>query len=603
MFNRSHMCGQLRAEHIGQTVSLNGWVNADRHHGSALHFVDLRDRDGVTQLVFDAEEVDRALVDRGGKLRSEDCISISGTVRERASKNPQMPTGDIEVVVRELVVLSETANPPFLPGDEKAELPNEGVRMEHRYIDLRRPFMQRMLRTRHRATKVTRDFFDAHGFLEVETPVLCKSTPEGARDFLVPSRNQAGAWYALPQSPQLFKQLLMVSGCDRYLQIVKCFRDEDPRADRQPEFTQIDLEMSFVRRDDVLQMMESFARTLWHELIGYEAPPFPRLTYRDALDRYGIDRPDTRFGLELVDVSDLAGLCEFGVFQTALGKRRGVVKVIRVPGGAEKLTRKITDGYSEFVKQFGAGGVPVTKVVSKDGAAALDTGIARFLEPVAAEVISRLGAEPGDLLVFGADAYGVCTKALGELRLKIARDMDMIPEGQWNFLWVVDFPMFEHDAEAGRFHALHHPFTAPRDEDLEAFLAIDPADIDGVEGILSGGYDMVVNGSEIGGGSIRIHRPDVQQKVFDLLGLSREEAKEKFSFLLEALRFGPPPHGGIAFGLDRIIMHLMGTNNIRDVMAFPKTMTGFDPMTKAPGPVDDAQLTELHVRSLAQSPE
>lgn len=597
MFNRSHMCGQLRAEHIGKTVSLNGWVNADRHHGSALHFVDLRDRDGVTQLVFDAEEVDRELVDRGSKLRSEDCISISGTVRERASKNPNMPTGDIEVVVRELVVLSETANPPFLPGDEKAELPNEGVRMEHRYIDLRRPFMQKMLRTRHRVTKVTRDFFDDNGFLEVETPVLCKSTPEGARDFLVPSRNQPGSWYALPQSPQLFKQLLMVSGCDRYLQIVKCFRDEDPRADRQPEFTQIDLEMSFVRREHVLDMMESFARTLWRELLGYEAAPFPRITYRDALDRFGIDRPDTRFGLELVDVSDLAGLCEFGVFQTALGKPKGVVKVIRVPGGAERLTRKITDGYSEFVKQFGAGGVPVTKVVSKDGSPALDTGIARFLEPVAAEVISRLGAEPGDLLVFGADAYGVCTKALGELRLKLARDMDMIPEGQWNFLWVIDFPMFEHDADAGRFHALHHPFTAPRDEDVEAFLSVDPTDIDAVEGILSGGYDMVLNGSEIGGGSIRIHRPDIQQKVFDLLGLSREEASEKFSFLLEALRFGPPPHGGIAFGLDRIVMHLMGTNNIRDVMAFPKTMTGFDPMTKAPGPVDDAQLAELHVRS------
>ena len=599
MFSRSHTCGQLRAEHIGQSVSLNGWVNADRHHGSALHFVDLRDRDGVTQLVFDAEEVAADLIERGSKLRSEDCISVRGVVRERASVNPKMPTGEVEVVVHELVVLSETDNPPFLPGDEKAELPNESVRMEHRYIDLRRPFMQRMLATRHRVAKLTRDFFDEHGFVEVETPVLCKSTPEGARDFLVPSRNQPGSWYALPQSPQLFKQLLMMSGCDRYLQIVKCFRDEDPRADRQPEFTQIDLELSFVTRDEVLDLMETFARTLWHTITGYEAPAFARMTYREAMDRYGIDRPDTRFGLELVDVSELAGLCDFGVFQTALGKRRGVVKAIRVPGGASKFSRKVTDGYSEFVKQFGAGGVPVTKVAEKDGTAVLDTGIARFLEPVADQLIATLGAEPGDSILFGADTYSVCTKALGELRLKIAKDLDLIPEGTWNFLWVVDFPMFEHDGEANRYHALHHPFTAPREEDLEAFLAVDGTDVDAVEGILSNGYDMVLNGSEIGGGSIRIHRPDVQQKVFELLGMSEKEAKEKFSFLLDALRFGPPPHGGIAFGLDRIVMHLMGTSNIRDVIAFPKTLTGYDPMTQAPGPVDDAQLGELQIASTA----
>ena len=600
MWQRTHNCGALNESNVGDKVTLAGWVNAYRDHGTGLIFLDLRDRYGLTQLVFDTEDASQEILDLADGIRNEDVVNATGTVRIRAGgPNPKLATGQIEVVVEKCQVLSKTAKPPFLPWDDKGELPGEEIRLRHRYMDLRRPKMQKILGTRHRVAKVTRDFFDEQGFLEIETPMLCRSTPEGARDFLVPSRLQPGNWYALPQSPQLFKQILMVAGCDRYMQIVRCFRDEDPRADRQAEFTQIDLEMSFVSRDEVLEIMEEFARRLWKEVAGVETEAFPRMTYREAMDRFGTDRPDTRYGLELVDISDLAAKTDFKVFTGALDKPRGVVKCIRVPGGASTLTRKITDGYTEWVRQYGAGGVPVTKVAE---GGKLEAGIGKFIEPIAAELIERTGAEPGDTLLFGADTYAVCSKALGELRQKVAEDLNMVPEGAWNFLWVVDFPMFEFDAKSGRFYALHHPFTAPTPEFVDALMAIDTADhtqenIDRVESILSAGYDMICNGSEIGGGSIRIHRQDIQSKVFALLGMSDEEAKQKFSFLLDALSYGAPPHGGVAFGLDRIVMHLCGTDNIRDVIAFPKTQTGADLMSSAPNAVDDAQLAELHVAS------
>jgi len=593
---RTHTCGELREEHAGDQVEICGWINAHREFGGGLVFIDLRDRHGVTQLVFEAESAPKELIEAATKLHLEDVVRATGTVRVRGNPNPKIPTGKVEVVAGSLEVLAKTAGPPLIPGDEE-NLPAEETRLRHRYLDLRRPRMQKILATRHLTTHVTRNYFHERGFLEIETPMLTRSTPEGARDFLVPSRHQPGKWYALPQSPQIFKQILMVSGCDRYVQLVRCFRDEDPRADRQAEFTQIDCEMSFVTRDDVLEVMEGMVRRIWGEVLGVDVPPLDVLTWHDAMDRYGIDRPDRRFGLELVDVSDLAKKTDFRVFTDALAKRRGVVKAIRVPGGADRLTRKKTDAYGEFVKQFGAGGLPVTKCIAKDGGVGFDTGVARFLEPVEAEMAKRLGCEPGDAVLFGADAWPVASKALGELRIKLGRDLELIDRDAWNFLWVVDFPMFEYDEEDGRFYAMHHPFTAPRNDQIDAFLAAEPGERDTIEGIVSAGYDMVVNGSEIGGGSIRIHRRDVQAKVFDLLGITREDAGVKFGFLLDALSYGAPPHGGIAFGLDRIVMHLCGTENIREVIAFPKTMTGADLMCEAPGPVDEIQLKELYVQS------
>ncbi|RNC81473.1 MAG: aspartate--tRNA ligase [Phycisphaera sp.] len=593
MLKRTHNCNQLTTEHVGQTVALAGWVNAYRDHGTGLIFVDIRDREGLTQLVFDTEDASQELLEQADKLRNEFVIAAEGTVRVReGGPNPKLATGEIEVVVQRLEVLSASETPPFLPNDEKGDLPREEVRLKHRYIDLRRPAMQQILKTRHRVTKVVRDYFDEQGFLEIETPILCKSTPEGARDFIVPSRNQAGNWYALPQSPQLFKQLLMVSGCDKYLQICRCFRDEDPRADRQAEFTQIDCEMSFVEREDVMQTMEGVVRRVFKEVMGVEVPTLDRMPYHEAMDRYGIDRPDRRYGLELVDLSEACANSEFKVFQGALAKRQGMIKAIRVPGGADKLTRKMTDGYTEFVKQFGAGGVPVVKVNAEGKP---ETGIARFIEAEWPAIAELTGAEPGDTILFGADSRTTCLKAMGELRIKIAKDLDLIDESKWDFLWVVDFPMFEYDEEGGRFYAMHHPFTAPEPSQIDAFLNADPKDVDTIEGIVSAGYDIVCNGSEIGGGSIRIHNQQVQSKVFELLGMSKEEAKDKFSFLLDALQLGAPPHGGIAFGLDRLVMHLTGTDNIRDVIAFPKTQIGADLMTEAPSQVSEDQLKELHV--------
>ncbi|MEO0482367.1 MAG: aspartate--tRNA ligase [Planctomycetota bacterium] len=603
MPRRTHHCNEVRDHHIGQSVTLQGWVNSYRDHGVGLVFIDLRDRNGLTQLVFDREDATAELLAAADRLRNEDVISATGVVRAReGGPNPKLETGTIEIVVSELEVLSKTDTPPFLP-DDQGKLPNEEVRLKARYIDLRRPAMQKILATRHRITKIARDYFDEHGFLEIETPYLCKSTPEGARDFLVPSRHQPGNWYALPQSPQLFKQLLMVAGCDRYLQICRCFRDEDPRADRQAEFSQIDLEMSFVDREQVMEMMEGFARRLWKDVLHTDLPAFDRITYREAMDRYGIDRPDRRFGLEITDLSEVAAKTDFKVFGDALAKPRGVVRAIRVPGGVDKLTRKMTDGYTEFVKQFGAGGVPVAKYTGKGETGGFETGIARFIAPIADELVAQLGLEPGDLVLFGADTYATCVKALGELRLKLGRDLGLIDESQWDFLWVYDFPMFEWDEETKRYYALHHPFTAPNPDQLEAFLASEASDIDAVEGVLSAGYDLVCNGSEVGGGSIRIHQKHVQSKVFELLGLSPEEADAKFSFLLDALRFGAPPHGGIAFGLDRLVMQVCGTDNIRDVIAFPKSQTGADLMSDAPSAADDTQLKELHVKSTWEEPK
>jgi len=581
MATRTHHCSELRAEHIEQTVTLAGWVNNYRDHGGVI-FIDLRDREGLTQIVFHPENKEaHAAADR---LRHEDVVRVTGRVvaREPGMENPKLPTGSIEVEGHELLVLNKAETPPFSPDD--AGKVGEERRLKYRFIDLRRPRMQDILRTRHRVTKVTRDYCDAHGFFEIETPFLCRSTPEGARDFLVPSRLHPGSFYALPQSPQLFKQILMTAGCERYLQIVRCFRDEDPRADRQAEFTQIDLEMSFVDRDEVMALTEGLIRRIWKAVLDVDVPEVQRMTYAEAMRRFGSDRPDLRFDLELVDVSDIAKGTDFKVFTGAL-EAGGLVKAIRVPGGA-KMSRKETDALADWAKQYGAGGLPVTKI---DGGTCA-TGIAKFVEPVVEALIERTGAEDGDLLCFGVDANpAVVHRVLGELRVKLAHDLDLIEPNQWKWLWVVDFPMVEWDAETKRYYALHHPFTAPRAEDLDK-LESDPA------AVLSDAYDLVLNGSELGGGSIRIHDPKTQSRVFNVLGITDEEAEAKFGFLLDALKYGAPPHGGLAFGLDRLVMHLAGTDNIRDVIAFPKTQTGADLLTDAPAPVDEVQLRDLSLR-------
>ena len=581
MAKRTHHCGQLRRDDVGREVVLAGWVNNYRDHGGVI-FIDLRDREGLTQIVFHPEHAEAH--EAADRLRHEDVIEAAGTVveREEGMANPKLATGEIEVQCHSVELLNKSQTPPFLP-DEGHKVAEER-RLNYRYVDLRHPRMQQILRTRHRVTKIMRDYFDELGFLEIETPFLCKSTPEGARDFLVPSRLQAGSFYALPQSPQLFKQILMASGVDKYVQIARCFRDEDPRADRQAEFTQLDLEMSFVEPDDVMEVAEQLMRRLWKELLDVDVPPVPRMPYAEAISKYGTDRPDLRFDLQLVDISDLAGGTEFNVFRKAL-ESGGVVKAIRVPGGGQ-LPRSQTDALAEWVKQFGAGGLPVTKI--DKGAPA--TGIAKFVDPIKDALIERLGAADGDLLCFGVDPKpAVVHRALGELRVKLAEDMKLIADGQWQWVWVVDFPLVEWDEDAKRWDSLHHPFTSPTDDDLDK-LESDPGSV------RSRAYDIVLNGSELGGGSIRIHRADVQQRVFKQLGIDEDEARAKFGFLLEALEYGAPPHGGIALGLDRIVMHLAGTENIRDVIAFPKTQTGVDLMTRAPAAVDEAQLRELSLR-------
>ena len=587
---RTHHCNELREAHIGQEVSLAGWVNSYRDHGGVV-FIDLRDREGLTQVVFHPEHQTAAHA-LASSLRNEDVVWVKGVcIKREAAENPRLDTGKIEVSGRELEVLSKSRQPlPFTP-DEAAKV-NEETRGKHRYLDLRSKRMQHMLRTRHRVCKVVRDHFDEHGFLEVETPFLCKSTPEGARDFLVPSRLQKESFYALPQSPQLFKQILMVAGAERYLQIARCFRDEDPRADRQAEFTQIDLEMSFVSQEDVLSVVEECLRKVWKTVLGVDLPnPVPRMTYEEAMRRFGSDRPDLRFGMELVDIGDLARFTDFSVFLDTL-QAGGKIKCICVPGGGE-MSRKETDLLAEWAKGMGAKGLAIAKVGAND---TLEGGVAKFLTKVQGAVIGRTNARQGDLLCFAADQDKLVTKVLGELRLKLANERGLIPADAWKWLWVVDFPAFEWSKEDQRWYSLHHPFTSPKPEHM-ALLETDPG------AVLAQAYDIVCNGSELGGGSIRIHRQDLQSQVFKLLGIDEQEAKQKFGFLLDALASGAPPHGGLALGLDRIVMHLLGTTNIRDVIAFPKTQNGVDLMTEAPSRVDAKQLNDLSIRLASMAPQ
>lgn len=582
---RTHTCGQLRKSDVGREVKLAGWVHSYRDHGG-LVFIDLRDRDGLTQLVFDADLCGTEIHEEARKLRSEFVVSISGTVTARGEgfENAKIATGQVEVRVKTMEILSTCPTPPFMM-DEYEKVAEER-RLQYRFLDLRRPQMQETLRTRYQVTRIIREFLGDLGFWEIETPFLTRSTPEGARDFIVPSRLVPGSFYALPQSPQLFKQLLMVAGCDKYMQIVRCFRDEDPRADRQAEFTQLDVEMSFIDVENITSIMEQLVARLWKDILGIDLKlPLMRMDYDVAMNKYGSDRPDLRFGMELHDITAMAHTLEFGVFKNA-----PMVKCIVVPGGG-KMTRKETDALAEWAKTFGAKGLAVTKVVGTG----VDTGIAKFLSPVAAQLIAQVGAKDGDLLCFAADKPKIVHKVLGELRLKMFRDLKLEPNQQFAFLWVVNFPAFEYNEEEKRFAATHHPFTAPNDEDLSK---LDSADRATVESIKSKAYDIVCNGSEVGGGSIRIHRIDTQKKVFAQLGMDEATQKHKFGFLLDALSYGAPPHGGLAFGIDRLVMILRNIGNIRDVIAFPKTQSGADLMCGAPNTIDEKQLREANVRAV-----
>ncbi|WP_083025911.1 aspartate--tRNA ligase [Vreelandella lionensis] len=580
---RSHYCGQLNETLVDQTVTVCGWVHRRRDHGGVI-FLDMRDRDGIAQFVVDPDTAEAfANADRA---RSEYVLRITGRVRLRpeGTQNPNMPTGMIEVLAKEVEVLNSAATPPFQL-DEHGKV-GEEVRLKHRYIDLRRPDMIEKLRLRSRISHNVRAYLENQGFLDIETPVLTRATPEGARDYLVPSRTHAGSFFALPQSPQLFKQLLMVAGFDRYYQIAKCFRDEDLRADRQPEFTQIDIEASFVEEDDIMGITEAMIRQLFQEVLSVELQEFPRMNWQEAMDRFGSDKPDLRIPLELTDVDDLMQQVSFNVFSGPAKAEDGRVAALKVPGGA-KLSRKEIDEYTKFVGIYGAKGLAWIKVNERaKGLDGLQSPIVKFMENVVEELLDRVGAEDGDIIFFGADKARIVNEAIGALRVKLGADLNLYTQA-WAPLWVVDFPMFEAD-DNGRLSPLHHPFTAPSCSPEE--LKADPAKA------LSRAYDMVLNGTELGGGSIRIHNQIMQSTVFEILGIGEEEAQEKFGFLLDALQYGAPPHGGLAFGLDRLVMLMAGAKTIREVIAFPKTQSAACLMTDAPGEVSADQLKELNIR-------
>jgi len=583
---RSHYCGEVNTANTDQTVEFCGWVNRRRDHGGVI-FIDLRDRSGLVQVVYDPDLPE--VFGTAEQVRNEFVVRVKGRVRPRpeGTVNKELSTGEIEVLGQELEILNRAETPPFQLDDDDT---SEELRLRHRYIDLRRPVMQQRMMLRALSTRTLRRYLDEHGFLDIETPMLTKATPEGARDYLVPSRVHAGKFFALPQSPQLFKQLLMMSGMDRYYQIVRCFRDEDLRADRQPEFTQLDLEMSFMSEDEIMTLMEGMIRELFDTALGIALPdPFPRMTYQESMRRFGSDRPDLRCPLELIDVADLMDGVEFKVFAGPAKDPKGRVVAMRVPQGFE-LSRKDIDDYTKFVGIYGARGLAYIKVNDvAQGREGLQSPILKFLPDATVEgIMQRTGAQNGDLIFFGADKASIVNEAIGALRVKLGHDLKLM-EGDWKPLWVIDFPMFEWDEGESRWQALHHPFTAPKTDHV-GLLDSAPGDC------LSRAYDMVLNGTEVGGGSIRIHRDEIQQKVFHLLGIEEDEAQEKFGFLLTALKYGCPPHGGLAFGLDRLVMLMSGASSIRDVMAFPKTQSASCLLTQAPSEVTEGQLRELHLR-------